>query len=295
MGMGMGAVKLTLDLWNQGIFKGMDSVMEMGAQGLHLTLSDFEELLYIAGITGYRKEIFATLEKFPEGPGCSSKPLYEMLGIKNYSCIDMDKMVGAIPIDLNKPLEDKTIYGKYDIVTDYGTNEHVFNTAEAYRTLHKLCKKDGILMIGQVVYNGNGYYAYDSSFFEGIAAANNYKILFGSFEIALAEPTKSGSSNQFHVPLSRELLDALDWSKTAEIGIFYAMQKQSESDFCDPYQGGFLSTIQRNYGYKLQYLQGPPSRSYVPIFSLGTIPGRSLLPEFFRRIYRRARAYLSIR
>jgi len=41
-----------------------------------------------------------------------------MLGIKKYSCVDLDKLYGAIPLDLNHPLKDKSLYGKYDLVTD---------------------------------------------------------------------------------------------------------------------------------------------------------------------------------
>lgn len=292
MGLGPAAVKMTLELWQKDFFKGMNSVVEMGSQELHLALTDFMELIQMAGLTNYKKENFAALSDWPAGPRCSSKPFYEILGIKDYACIDLDKHYGAITLDLNRPLEDKSLYGKYDLVTDYGTNEHIFNTAEAYRTMHKLCKPGGILMIGQVVYCGNGYYAYDPSFFEGIAAANNYKILFSSYVISTTTPTRSGSTNQFHIPLSRELLGALDWTKTAQLGIYYAMQKQSESEFNTPYQDRYLSKFQGNHGYKLQYLQSPPTRSYIPIHTLSGISGKSLLTELYRRVCRRAKSFL---
>lgn len=265
IGLGPAAVKLNLELWQRGFFKNIKSVVDMGSQELHLKLADFEGLVHVAGVPNYKRKNFAGLAHWPVGSRCSSKPFYQMLGAESYSCVDLGERHGAIPLDLNMPLEDHSLYGQYDLVTDYGTNEHVFNIAEAYRTMHRLCKQQGIMMIQQVVYNGNGYYAFDPSFFEGIAAANNYKILFSSYIIVGKTPTSAGSSNQFHVPLSRELLDIVDWTKVQEIGICYVMQKQSESDFRYPYQDDLLARAQGIYAYQLQFLPEPPSRTYLPL------------------------------
>lgn len=270
MGLGSAAIKLNLELWQRGFFGNIKSVIDMGSQEIRLPLDDFEELVRMAGTPKYNRKNFVSLAHFPGYIPCSSKPFYEMLGAEKYSCIDLSGDYGAIQLDLNMPLEDRSLYDQYDLVTDYGNNEHVFNTAEAYRTMHRLCKRQGIMAIIQVVYKGNGYYAYDPSFFEGLAATNDYRILFSSYVIV----GKLGS--QFHVPLSRELLDLVDWTKVREIGICYVMQKQSDSDFKYPYQGEYLSRMQKNYGYELQFLPTPPSRSYIPVytrrpFRLGTL------------------------
>ena len=284
MGLGSAAIKLNLELWQRGLFRNIKSVVDMGSQELHLTLADFEKLVRVAGVPNYSKKDFTNLAHWPGYPFCSSKPFYEMLGAEKYSCIDLGGGHGAIPLDLNMPLEDYSLYGQYDLVTDYGNNEHIFNTAEAYRTMHRLCKQQGFMIITQVVYNGNGYYAYDPSFFEGIAAANNYKILFSSYIIAGKTPTSTSSQNRFHVPLSRELLDLVDWTKVQHIGICYVMQKQSDSDFNYPYQGKFLSQVQGHYGYKLQFLPDPPSRAYIPIYTIESFYLRTLLRFAFWRL-----------
>ena len=289
MGLGSAAIKLNLELWQRGIFRNIKSVMDMGSQELHLPLANFEKLVQVAGVPNYRKEDFANLAYWPGFPRCSSKPFYELLGVEEYSCIDLGGEHGAIPHDLNMPLEDHQLYGRYDLVTDHGTNEHVFNTVEAYRTMHRLLKQQGIMMVIQCVYHGNGYYGYDPSFFEGIAAANDYRILFSSYVIL----GKTGS-NQFHVPLSIELLELVDWTKVGSIGICYVMQKQSEShDFNYPYQGQFLAATQGHYGYQLQFLPDPPSRTYLPLrgplytfgplHTLEHISVKSILKYLFKR------------
>jgi len=282
MGLGPAAVKLNLELWQRGFFRDIHRVVEMGSQELCLTRMDFEELVQAAGAGNYKRESFPCLENFPKRPLCSARPFYEMLGVEKYSCIDLNGEHGAIKHDLNFPLKDPSLTGVFDLVTDHGCNEHAFNIAETYRTMHLLCKKDGLMVIMQSVYRGNGYYNFDLSFFEGLAAANQYKILFASYVIAPA-----GSNEQYHIPGSRELLNVLDWSKT-NIYICYVFQKQMDADFHYPYQGRYLSAIQGHDGYRLQFLPDPPSRSYVPISrraTLETFRAKHLVQELARRAF----------
>ncbi len=294
MGLGIAAVKLNLDLWRQGLFKDVHHVIEMGSQELHLKLLDFEDFVQMAGVQGYKREDFSVLGNWPGTPRLSSRYFYELLGIKKYSCVDLNKAYGALPLDFNYPLEDKSHYGKYNMVTDHGANEHAFNVAEAYRTMHRLCMPGGLLVSIQMVYRGNGYYMFDASFFEGLAAANNYSILYASYIVTPILPTPRGSDNQFHLPLSNELLDVLDWNKTQSIAICYVFRKNSEADFCLPYQGSFLAEKQKNHGYQLQYHQAPPSRSYVPLH-VREIPGKDLLAEVSYRIRRKLNKILKLK
>jgi len=286
MGLGISMVKLNFELWRQGLFKDVHHVMEMGSQELHLKLSDFENFVQMSGIQGYKREDFAILNNWPGSPRLPSRLFYELLGINQYSCVDLNKYYGALPLDLNYPFEDKSHYGKYDLVTDYGTNEHAFNAPEAYRTMHKLCKPGGLLICAQMVFKGNGYYMFDASFYEGLAAANNYSILYASYIVISTVPTPAGSDNQFHLPLSNELLDMLDWTKTQGIAVCYVLRKNSGADFCLPYQDFFMAEKQNNHGYQLQYMQAPPSRSYVPMH-IGLIPGKDLLQEVAHRVARK--------
>lgn len=284
MGLGPGAVKLYLELWQRGLFENIDSVVDVGSQELHLEQSEFERLLREAGIPGIDPSDFPDIEKWPAQPRCSAKPFYNLLGVNQYSCIDMNAELGAIPLDLNEPLEDKSLYGKFDLVTDHGCNEHAFNVAEAYRTMHRLCRNQGLMICCQGVWNTNGYYLFDLSFFEGLAAANNYKILFSSYIVDL-ESTESESNHQFHVPLSRHLLDAFDNSKLATLGICYVLQKQNDEEFQLPYQGPYLSQRQGHSGFELQFLPNPPSRTYVPMSEeVQSVRTRDLVRLVIKRI-----------
>ena len=147
MGLSECQIKLTFELWQRGYFENIKSVMEMGSQELYIRLDALEKLVQVANVPNYRREDFKNLAKYPHGGRCPAKLFYKMLGVENYSSIDMGGEFEAIPHDLNFPFEDTQLYGSYDLVTDYGTCEHVFNTVEAYRTMHRLLKKQGLMVV----------------------------------------------------------------------------------------------------------------------------------------------------
>ena len=315
MGLGIAAIKLYLELYQRGILTNVQSVMDMGSQELHLTKVRFDELVRAAGISNYDDSGFSELEKWPESRGTSARNFYRLLGIDEYQCIDLSGAYNAIRHDLNLPFTDTSLYGRFDMVTDQGTNEHVFNIAETYQTMHRLCKAGGILVVSQAVYGGNGFHNFDLSFFETMAAANNYLILFSSFMVQVRrrdlspEETRALTPNweshhrrdQYHIPLSNDLLHTINWSSgdRPELGINYVFRKQSDADVQYGYQGEYQAQIAGNYGYHLQFLPDPPSRSYVPVraFSrsgteqdvLDSFSGRTVARHLVKKLGKRVR------
>ncbi len=285
MGLGPSPIKLLLELRERGILANRNSCVEMGSQELHLPLNDFKELLAAAGISDYDETVFSNLAHWPQPPRCSAKAFYNLLGIENYSCIDLGGHHNAVKLDLNYPLEDRSLYGSFDIVTDFGANEHVFNVGEAYRTMHRLCKKEGLIIIVQMVRGINGYYGFDSTFFEGLAAANGYRILFCSYVLTVG-------TDQYNIPLSRELLRVVDWSRVDHIGICYVFEKKSEADFV--YASEFICEQTGLVGFEFQFLPVPPSRSYVGLQRRpdAHLSGRELVRLLLQRIRRRVRGRL---
>ncbi len=283
MGLGIAAVQNTLELSKLGLLEGINKIVEMGSQELHLTALDLEEMIKMAGLNNFQKNKFPDIDNWPNSPRCSAKSFYQFLGIKEYVSIDMNKEHGSISLDFNLPLEDTSLYSQFDLVTDHGACEHAFNIAETYRTMHRLCKPKGLIVIAQSLWGGNGYFLYDESFFDGIAAANNYKIIFNSYVIAAESKTPNGSDNQFHIPLNRDLLKTIDLSKTS-IGVYVVLQKQDKSDFKFPYQGQYLAKKQGHFGFNRIYHQNPLSSSFLPEAKITALSGRDLLKELFRRI-----------
>ena len=285
MGLAIAAIQNTLELYQQGFFSNTKSVIEMGSQELHLKESDFEELVKMAGLSNYEKKNFPNLNNWPKRPRCSSRHFYNLLGIKEYRSFDLNEDLGSISHDYNLPFEDKTLWSKFDLVTDHGACEHAFNIGEAYRTMHRLCKPGGLMIISQALWGGNGYYLYDESFFAGIAAANNYKIIFSSYIVTTETKTTHGSPLQFHIPINKDLLNTIDLNRVGEIGIYAVLQKQNNTDFQYPYQGHYLATKQGHLGFNRLFYQDPPSYAYIPMAGQAhDVTGKVLLKLLFKKI-----------
>jgi len=109
----------------------------------------------------------------------TSKQYFEAIGVSHVS-IDINGKDGAIPINLNELIEDNNFVNQFDIVTNFGTTEHVKNQYMCWKNVHRLCK-DGGLFVSVVPKNrywpGHGYYGYKKSFFTSLSAMNNYSII----------------------------------------------------------------------------------------------------------------------
>lgn len=175
----------------------------------------------------------------------------------------MNEQNNSIPLDYNEPLEDESLFNKFDIVTDLGSIEHAFNVAEGYRTMHKLCNVNGLIIIDQSLNYGNGYYLYNTRFFEGIAIANNYKIIYKSYILTLPTKTENGTNHQFHVPANSNLLKAID-GRAIKINTFGIFQKLNHDNFKLPYQNDYVSQKQEHYGFNRLYENDGYEYYYAP-------------------------------
>lgn len=266
----------------------------MGSQELHLKAADFEEMVKMAGVVNYEKGNFPDFDNWPKQPRCPSKSLYSMLGINEYCSLDLNEELGSISHDYNLPFEDTSMYSQFDIVTDHGACEHAFNIAESYRTMHRLCSTGGLIIIAQQLWRGNGYYLFDKPFFEGIAAANNYKIVFSSYIVGTCTKTKSGSDYEFHIPMNRDLLLTLDLNRVSGIGVYAVLQKKTEADFQFPYQGHYLSEKQGHIGFNRFFYKDPPGYSYIPVADYSEFSGKVLAKELFKRFKNKINIFRNI-
>jgi len=292
MGLGPAAVQNTLELWQQGFFEKIDSVMEIGSQELHVGASDFRFLLEQARVPNWQSLKFPG----PDGQdgskhlGCSAEYFYRLLGVGNYDCIDINGEHGAISHDLNYQLKEQALAGKYDLVTDHGSCEHVFNVAQAYRTMHEVCKPGGLIVISQNIWGGNGYFLFDRSFYESLAAANDYTIIHDSYVLSLKPKTSGQRGQEFHIPPVRSLLDTINLAEMAEIGIYVVMKKNNDQDFRFAYQGDYLAKKEGHSGFNRLFDRDPPGLSYVPEYAQrrpSHIPSTVLAKELLRRVVRK--------
>ena len=105
-----------------------------------------------------------------------AKVWYAELGCGRYVSIDGNGR-GTCTADLNLPL---LTLEPFDLVTDFGTGEHIFDQAQVWRTLHGLTKPGGYIAFDRPSqgYTKHCYYVTNECLFRDIAATNAYRVVW---------------------------------------------------------------------------------------------------------------------
>lgn len=156
MGISMGLTHFSIDMLNKFI-TNEKSVIELGAQN-----------------------IFAEPHM-----GAYANVYYSSRGI-DYNCIDLNGENNAKTLDLSQPI---SIEKQYEIVTDFGTSEHVHGGKHIldWKAIYNCWKtKHDLLSLNGLMFNENpetlswpkhGYNYYTELFYKEIAEKMNYQIL----------------------------------------------------------------------------------------------------------------------
>jgi SAM-dependent methyltransferase len=95
---------------------------------------------------------------------------------ETYHAIDLHGTPIALRHDLNTPVE---LTEQFDLITNLGTSEHVFNQYQFFKNVHDLVKPNG-LMIHSIPNQGaydHGFYNYHPTFIFDLSSANNYEVV----------------------------------------------------------------------------------------------------------------------
>jgi hypothetical protein len=180
---------LQLMVWlkSEGHVAGRN-VIEIGAQQLNDGfLKSTADIAQLCGLFG------VAVPPLPPPQGAESdsrlvpaapfaRAFYEALGFE-YSCIDVDNTPGAIPLDLNFENLPLHLRGRFDLITNFGTTEHIANQLNAFKIIHELAAP-GAIMIHELPTLGelnHGLINYQPKFFERLARGNAYDTLFFDF------------------------------------------------------------------------------------------------------------------
>ena len=155
----MGLTNFSADLIIRHTPKGFKSVLELGAQNL------------------YHSE-------YPQQPYADI--FYRKLGFDSYNCIDLSGENYALKINLATAYKYQP--EEHDLVTDFGTSEHIENKSKFYWLSIWNCWriKHEALMVGGIMINenpktgnwkGHGYNYYTQEFYTQLSKEMNYEIL----------------------------------------------------------------------------------------------------------------------
>ena len=109
----------------------------------------------------------------------SAKSIYLDRGVAQHISIDLNAKDGAIPLDLDDPIPF-VFLDQFDVVTNYGTIEHVNRQYQVFKNTHDMCKRNGLMLhvfprAGH--WPGHGRYYYTEEFAKSLAEACGYQTI----------------------------------------------------------------------------------------------------------------------
>jgi hypothetical protein len=223
--MGASTLPLLMALKRRGYIPNGSAVIEIGAQQLDESFlgatEDIAATGRFFGITGPPPS-FAWTGPRSDTNALAGAPLarefWTWLGL-NYASIDIDGSPGSIPLDLNYDEVPAAFIGKYDVVTNFGTTEHVANQLQSFKIAHDLATPGGLMLHVLPASGGlnHGLVSYNPKFFWMLGRSNGYKIAFmtmGQSErdaglpqnllefLALYEPKAADDFAAFRMPVT---------------------------------------------------------------------------------------------
>jgi hypothetical protein len=114
-------------------------------------------------------------------PGVYADLYYKLKGVDSYTCVDTNGENGALVIDLSK---ENTPVGKFDLVTDFGTSEHIsatFDILPLYNCWTLKYHSAGSVIVGSnpatCHWPGHGVYYFTIEFYRRLSDLTGMKIL----------------------------------------------------------------------------------------------------------------------
>jgi len=238
MGISPHVFSFFITLYNKGFFNNLNSIMELGSQDFG---GDPQDILFFLKSIGKDTSLLSKTydnqggitikELIKKSCSFSGKVFYEWLGFKNYECIDSDGKWNAKIFDLNLDLKEKYNYDlQFDVTTNFGTSEHVFNQLMFFKNMHNLTKENGYMIhyVPFKIYQSHCLYHYTTSFFTSLAYYNKYKLVTQWVLLNEKKPTLEIDD--------KTLGKMYNDREITNIIALYVFQKTSSEEFKIPFQ-----------------------------------------------------------
>ncbi len=178
MGLGFSFLQDLLTLQQSGALNGRRRLIEIGSQQLANSFLEADELLeeiYRAFLQPRVPLGTPTAGSFTSAP--SSREFWRSLGFE-YAAVDFDGHRDSISVDINRESAPENLKGKFDLVINTGTTEHIANQENAFRVIHDLACPNGI-MYHEVPAGDwdHGLFNYTPKFFLLLHKFNDYREL----------------------------------------------------------------------------------------------------------------------
>ena len=175
------------------------TVIELGSQELDLSASWLQAFANTRQADEQSSALRA-LQAKADSIGERAPEYYAAIGFERYTSIDINGQLNSLPFDLNSSIEERYQYTeRFDMVTNNGTTEHLFNQLAVFDNIHRLTAAHGLMLhaVPFLNYINHCFFNYSPTFFYNLATANGYRLLAlgvgekdGAATMAVAEEVK---------------------------------------------------------------------------------------------------------
>ena len=126
-----------------------------------------------------RADVYQQLGITPTNDLTSTKDWYQSIGFAQYLAIDVNTERDAVAMDLNVDIpKTYNFHEQFDLVTNNGTGEHVFNQYMVFKNAHDLCRVGGFMIHVLPFYRwvDHGFFNYNPNLFPCLANQNGYEL-----------------------------------------------------------------------------------------------------------------------
>jgi len=183
MGSGIKTLVSIMELTNAGALEPGASICDIGVTQLFGPSADEGArsfLSFYAGRTAKaeRPDSLSETTYMKLGDGGYLGDLLILAGFE-YTALDIFKGTNTILFDLNVHAPGDKLRGRFDLVMNFGTTEHVFNQLRAFQTIHDLASPAGVVYHDLPVagFFNHALFRYDPLFFKLLAEANGYEVI----------------------------------------------------------------------------------------------------------------------
>ena len=160
-------------LAERGVFGGGASVLDLGPQDVQVDRPWMDAAC--ESHLGSRPEALDLLFEGDRARRNGQAAFYRLFGAGDYRSADLEDDRADYRLDLNDPPSGLP---RFDVVTDFGTAEHVFDIARVLRTVHELLNPGGYALhvVPVFAFPNHGFYTANPNLFVEFARANEYRL-----------------------------------------------------------------------------------------------------------------------
>lgn len=174
------------------------------------------------------------------GPGGfkSTKDYYFSLGYERYVALDVNEAMDAIIADLNEPVD---LGDTFDLVTNNGTGEHIFDQRSVFENAHNLSHRWIIHVLPCSPWINHGFFNFNPILFRDLAYANGYKSRVW-ISNRWGDGKQIDDAELFKEKKPHSLIEAINGIK-GDVSVVAIFEKTSQQPFRLPFQGKYQNDI----------------------------------------------------